>query len=253
MKKIILISLLFLLNFTLSAQNKVDNKGQKQGAWSKTYPSGALMYEGAFKDDKPVGLFKHYYESGKLKIEQNYLSGDISEVKMYENDGKTLAATGKYTGKQKEGEWKYYKENRLALTENFKDGKKEGITRVYSKSGKLLEEIPYKEDKITGIRKYFLEDGKVYSELSFKDGLEDGAYKLFEGNEKPVADGFYKAGKKEGDWHIYNENGKIVETLKYKDGIQLNAKELKKEYGRTVDDDEKGKGKFREPDESFDY
>ena len=254
MKKIILITIstLLLSNLNSFAQNKSDNKG-KQGAWTKTYPDGVLMYEGSFKDDKPVGLFKHYYESGKLKTEQHYLPGDVSEVKMYEIDGKTIAVTGKYKGKKKEGEWKYYLENRLVLTENFKDGKKEGISGVYSKTGTVLEEIPYKEDKITGIRKYFLEDGKPYSEISFKDDLEDGSYKLFEGNEKPVAEGRYIAGKREGDWNFYDENGKIIETLKYKDGVLLNDKELKKEYGKTFDEREKNKGKYREPSERGEY
>jgi antitoxin component YwqK of YwqJK toxin-antitoxin module len=254
MKRIILIfvSGLLLFNSNLSAQNKVDNKGQKQGVWSKTYSGGALMYEGAFKDDKPIGLFKHYYESGKLKIEQNYLSEDVSEVKMYENDGKTIAATGKYIGKKKDGEWKYYKEKRLVLTENFKNGKKEGISRVYSKSGAVMEEIPYKEDKITGIRKHFLEDGKIFSETPFKDGLEDGVYKLFEGNEKPVAEGLYVAGKKEGDWNFYDENGKIMETLKYKDGVLLNSKEQKREHSRTFDQNEKNQGKYMEPNDWLD-
>ena len=137
MKKtaLIIASALLLSNCALLAQNKTDSKGKKQGAWSKTYPNGAVMYEGSFQDDKPTGLFKHFYDSGKLKIEQNYLTGDVSEVKMYENDGKTIAATGKYNGKHKEGEWKYYLENRLVLTENFKDGKKEGATIVYSKLG----------------------------------------------------------------------------------------------------------------------
>lgn len=248
MKKIILISIAVLLsNLNLFAQNEIDNKGRKQGPWNKTYPGGALMYEGSFKDDKPVGLFKHYYESGKLKIEQNHLPGDVSEVIMYENDGKTIAATGKYIGKKKEGEWKYYSENKLLLIENFKDGKKDGISRAYSKSGTVLEEIPYKEDKITGICKYFLEDGKLYSEISYKDGLEDGMYKLFEGNDKPVAEGLYVAGKKDGDWNFYNENGKIVEILRYKDGVLLNDKELKEKYGNTFDEREKNRGKFREP------
>ena len=251
MRKIILISIsaLLLSNLALFAQNKTDNKGQKQGAWSKTYPNGALMYEGTFKDDKPTGLFKHYYESGKLKIEQNYLTGDISEVKMYENDGKTIAATGKYIGKLKEGEWRYYLENRLTLIENFKDGKKEGVTIVYSKSGMIIEEIPYKEGKITGIRRNFLEDGKIYSEISYKDDLEDGYYKLFEGNEKPVADGFYVAGKKDGEWNFYDEKGKITETLKYQNGFLLNNKELKKERSRAFDKYEQNKNKYREPDD----
>ena len=254
MKKLILISIsaLLLSNLNLFAQNKIDDKGRKQGPWTKTYPGGALMYEGSFKDDKPAGLFKHYYESGKLKIEQHYLPGDVSEVKMYERDGKTLAATGKYKGKQKEGEWKYYLEDRLVLTENFKDGKKDGISNVYSKRGVILEEIPYKEDKITGIRKHFLEDGKLYSEISFKDGLEDGTYKLFEGNEKPVVEGHYVAGKKDGDWNFYDEDGKIAETLRYHHGMLLNSKEQKEEHGKTFDKRENKKGRYREPDEWLD-
>ena len=249
MRKIILvfISMLLFSNPILFAQNRTDDKGRKQGAWTKTYPNRALMYEGAFEDDKPVGLFKHYYESGKLKIEQNHFPEDISEVKMYEIDGKTLAATGRYKGRQKEGEWKYYSNNSLILTENFKDGKKEGISNVYSR-GRIIEQIPYKDDKITGIRRHFLEDGALYSEISYKNDLEDGAYKLFEGNEKPVAEGQHKAGKRDGDWKFYDEDGKLTETLKYKDGVQLNKKEQKEEHGRTFDKREKQKGKFREPD-----
>ncbi len=236
-------------SISLSAQNVTDEKGRKQGAWTKSYPNGGLMYEGSFKDDKPVGLFKHYYESGKLKIEQNHLPDNVSEVKMYEINGKNLAATGKYTEKNKDGEWKYYSENKLVLTENFKNGKKEGVSYVYSKAGTVLEEIPYREDKITGIRKFFLEDGKLYSEISYRDGVEDGFYKLYEGNNKPVAEGRHAAGKKDGDWNYY-ENGKIIETLKYRDGVLLNDKELKKKYENTFDERERNKGKFREP--SFD-
>ncbi len=239
------VAALLLSNSVLFAQNITDGKGQKQGAWSKNYPNGGLMYEGTFKDDNPVGLFKHYYESGKLKIEQNYVSGDVSEVKMYEKNGKTLAATGKYAGKKKEGVWSYYSENKLVLTENFKDGKKNGISYAY-KEGVILEEIPYKDDKITGMRRSFLDDGKLYSEISYKDDVEDGLYKLYEGDDKPVAEGRYVAGKRDGDWNFY-ENGKIVETLKYKDGVLLNDEELKKKYESTFDEREKNKGRFKEP------
>jgi len=250
MRKIILvfISMLLFSSLNLFAQNRTDDRGRKQGPWSKTYPNGVLQYEGTFEDDKPVGLFRHYYESGKLKIEQNHLPGDISEVKMYEVDGKTLAATGRYKGRNKEGEWRYYSNNNLILTENFKDGKKEGIAKVYSMTGRVIEEIPYKEDKITGIRRHFLADGELYSEISYKNDLEDGVYKLFEGNKKPVVEGHYKAGKRDGDWKFYDEDGKLVETLRYRDGVQLNIKEQKEEHGRTFDKREKQKGRFREPD-----
>jgi len=248
MRKVILISVAALLLSSLGvfAQNVTDKKGKKQGDWEKKYPSGVLMYEGTFKDDKPVGLFKHYYESGKLKIEQNHLPGDISEVKMYDIDGKTVAATGKYHGRVKEGEWKYYSENKLMLTEFYKNGLKEGLAIVYSKTGSIVEKIPYKKDKIDGVRKYFLEDGKLYSEVSYTNDVENGPYRLYEGEDKPIAEGRYVMGKKEGDWNYY-ENGKIVETQKYQDGVCVNENELKKKHGNTFDKNEQNKGKFSEP------
>ena len=52
--------------------NQTDSKGRKQGVWKKLDAEGHLVYEGQFKDDKPVGLFKHYYSNGKLKATNNY-------------------------------------------------------------------------------------------------------------------------------------------------------------------------------------
>ena len=236
----------------ISAQNLTDKNGKKQGVWSKTYPNGKIMYEGAFKDDQPVGVFKHYYESGKLKIRQNYLpESDVSEVTMYEINGTTVSATGTYNGKKKDGEWKYYSEEKIIQSETFKDGIKEGLTKIYSKTGVVMEEIPYVEDKITGIRRLFLEDGKLYSEVSYKNDVEEGYYKLFEGYEKPVAEGLYVAGKKEGDWNVYDEKGNIVEIQRYKAGILLNDKELKKKYENSYDQNIQNEGRYREPFEMF--
>ncbi|MEZ4997566.1 MAG: hypothetical protein R2758_08925 [Bacteroidales bacterium] len=48
---------------------------KKQGPWMKKYPNGNLMYEGKFKNDKPVGLFKRYTEEGVLLSELTYADG----------------------------------------------------------------------------------------------------------------------------------------------------------------------------------
>ena len=60
--KVMFFSILFSLS--LVAQNQIDSNGKKQGPWKKTHPkSTAIMYEGQFKDDKPVGTFFYYYPS----------------------------------------------------------------------------------------------------------------------------------------------------------------------------------------------
>jgi antitoxin component YwqK of YwqJK toxin-antitoxin module len=253
MKKIILITILIVNSFVYSfAQNNVDKHGLKQGEWSKTHPNGNIAYKGSFVDDKPTGLFLYYYETGELKAEQNYMENDISEIKLY-NKEKKVIASGKYKGKTKEGEWKYYNGNILSSVEVYRDGKKEGITKIYSKNGNLIEEIPYKNDKVDGVMKKFLENGKLYSEISYKDGIQDGPYLFYEGNPKPVISGKYVAGKKEGDWEITDEKGNLLQTLKYESGILTNVSELTKAYENALDEHEKSRGKFREPDALQDH
>jgi len=60
--RLIFILPLLLLSTTVMSQNVTDAGGKKQGPWVKKYPNGNIMYQGTFRDDKPVGLFKRYTE-----------------------------------------------------------------------------------------------------------------------------------------------------------------------------------------------
>lgn len=250
MKKKYVILLCGLLSFCfMSAQNLTDKKGMKQGVWKKTYENGNLMYEGTFKNDKPVGEFRRYYETGALKVVQIYESGDRSKVTIYEADGKTKTAEGSYKGKEKDAEWTYYVEGKVSLIEVYNNGKKNGVSKTYSKEGVLMEEIPYVNDQIDGVHKRYLQDGTKYSESSFKNGVEHGSYKLYEGHDFPVMEGVYKNGKRDGDWIMRDDAGKQTDVLKYKDGVLLNDKELKKKYSKSFDNNEAKKGTYTELDE----
>ena len=237
-----------LVAFPATAQNKTDKNGKKQGEWVKKYPNGNTMYEGSFKDDEPVGTFKRYYENGMLKSVQVYETGDISSVKLYSQDSKTVIAEGNFRGKAKHGMWKLYKDGKLLTEEVYKDDKKHGMTKTYS-DGNVIEEIPYNEGKIDGVHRYFLPNGKLYSETSYKNGIKDGAYKVYEGNSSPVIFGTYKKGKKDGDWTSLDEKGNVSEVLKYKDGVLTNKKEINKERNRRFEERERSKGTILEPNE----
>ena len=62
----LILSALVLMPCVLEAQNKTDEKGRKQGKWSKAYPNGQVKYSGEFKDDKEIGTFSYYSKNGKL-------------------------------------------------------------------------------------------------------------------------------------------------------------------------------------------
>ena len=49
--------------------NCEDVKGLKQGVWKKYYRNNTLCSETMFTNNKPSGISRTWYESGKLKAE----------------------------------------------------------------------------------------------------------------------------------------------------------------------------------------
>ena len=60
------LSCLVLLVTGFYAQT-TDAAGKKQGYWKKKDEKNHLLYEGEFKDDKPVGKFKYYYPNDSVR------------------------------------------------------------------------------------------------------------------------------------------------------------------------------------------
>src|SRR5512145_3400788 len=94
--------LLFLLSLTtLQAQsdtifNQTDANNLKQGYWKKSYPNGKLMYKGYFKNNKPVGEMRRFFESGSVKAILNYdNNGEYARARLYYEGGQ-LAARGNF-------------------------------------------------------------------------------------------------------------------------------------------------------------
>ena len=70
----------------LCAQNVVDENGLKQGVWSKKYDWGTTRYEGAFKDDKEIGVVTSggFGPSVNGPVAMGYV------LKEFANEGETL-------------------------------------------------------------------------------------------------------------------------------------------------------------------
>ena len=93
MKNILSILLISVL-FIGCSENRVDvyeltNKGSKlfplmyyqgklfNGIGLDLHPNGQLSREGKYKDGKVEGLFKYFFENGRLMIESNWKDGEL--------------------------------------------------------------------------------------------------------------------------------------------------------------------------------
>jgi antitoxin component YwqK of YwqJK toxin-antitoxin module len=64
----------------------------------------------------------------------------------------------------------HYPSGKLMAELNFKNGKRDGISKAYYESGKLKGELNYKNGEQEGISREYYENGKIRYIDTFKDG-----------------------------------------------------------------------------------
>jgi len=154
--------------------NIVDKDSLRQGVWRKFYPGGNLASEVVYKDNKKQGLEILWYNNSNNCVKQE----------MYFNRG-VLDGPVTY----------YYKSCRKELTENFKNGVKEGMEITYHTNGNIKAEGMYKKGNLDGVYKVYDKSGKLAFEsrstnekIEFEPNLEDtasyGVYKVLARNPK---------------------------------------------------------------------
>ncbi|MCB0400603.1 MAG: hypothetical protein KDD41_00820 [Flavobacteriales bacterium] len=211
----------FYVHGVLVAVGLIDEAGKRQGYWEEYYlnPEGQLKSKGSYKDGekideweyyfadnqlqqigkynkngKPHGLWKWYFESGKLLREENFRKGlEDGMLHEYLEDGSVIT----------EGE--------------FIDGKKEGMW-LYQ-LGDHKEEGNYRDGVRHGVWTYhYTTTGELNFEGNFIDGQPDGKHKYYYENGKPKREEIYMFGTKSGTWKFYDTLGEVSLTIQYKDG-----------------------------------
>jgi antitoxin component YwqK of YwqJK toxin-antitoxin module len=247
MKARYLIAVLMLLTpCYLLSQNVTDAAGKKQGTWVKHYLNGKIMYEGTFRDDNPVGLFRRYYEDGTLQSELSYddKTGEARAVFYYQDS--TKAAEGMYVARKKEGLWKFYSEMKpsyLICEEYYHDDLRHGLARKFYPDSTLAEKITWNFGERTGEWIQYYPDGTVCLRAEYLDGKLNGPFSYYHPNGKLQYEGKYKDDFRYGDWMVFNEDGTLKQILEYREGKLANPDQADQET-KLLDTLEKNKGKI---------
>ena len=216
----------FSFSFSQTGTNQTDNKGRKQGPWTKIDSAGNKVYDGQFKDGIPVGLFKHYYPKGNLKATNNYFgNGKQAAAHIYHPNGK-LQGAGLYFEQKKDSLWKFYDDKEALLSEEFySKGVKNGQWKLYYPNGKLLRTEKWKADKKDGQWMMYYDNGQPQQEINYVNGLLEGNFNVYNMSGKIIIEGNYKNDFPLGTWFYYNDFGTVHYLEQYKDG-KLMAKKF---------------------------
>ena len=251
---------LFLPAITLTGQetevkndtvfNQTDNTGKKQGFWKKYDARGHLIYRGYFKNGRPVGTFKRYYENGKIKSVMYYHpDNDTVDVTFFYQTGKP-AARGQYFHRKKTGKWEYYSfyDDFLSYVEQYKNGIKNGPSIKFYATGDTAEVLEFSNGLKDGKWVQYFPGGIPKLRAGYKKDKLEGKFILFYPDGKQQVAGFYTQNVRNGEWKMFNKNGKEERIINFRNGIAENRDELDHEQNALLDSLLKNKGKFMDPE-----
>lgn len=222
-----------------STLNGTDAKGRKQGAWSKTWPNGKTRYVGQFKDDKPLGTFKHYDEEGKLTTLQEHAGdGRISRARHFHDNG-TLMATGKYVGQEKDSLWNYYgPDGKLRKVERFTAGQLTGEQVTYYPDGSVAEKENRKAGLLNGAHTSWFANGKLKSEATYQNGEAEGKMVFYYQDGKKEIEGNVVNGDRDGTWYYFNKDGSLQLQVLYEKGQLIKERKENGTFKEYYDDEQ---------------
>lgn len=157
-----------------------------------------------------------YVFTKKYKKRPDSIKKIPSKYKLEERDGSWYL---KFSYKKYTGNYiNYYLNGNIYDEGKYKNGKLDGIRKLYLANGKLKKEFNYSLGKLHGEEKTYFENGKVSAYIENRNGKLDGKWELYYPNDKIKHRSHFKNGLIDGESISYYSSGKINQILHYKNG-----------------------------------
>ena len=235
MKSTILIITLLSCSLSAFGQNKIDEKGRKQGPWQKTLPkSKVLQYKGQFKDDKPVGTFTYYYPSNSIQAVIKHDPNSTRSVAIFYFENGVVLSKGIYQNMKKDSIWlNYGPSGRLSLSESYKNDLLDGPRIIYylpedlSNKVKNIQSITYfSKGMLNGEKTEYFDNGAIRSKANYVSNKKEGVCISNHPSGNLMILERYKNGQLHGWASAQDDSGKETGRHYYYYGEKLEGKKL---------------------------
>ncbi len=192
------------------------------GKWDFYSNSGFKISEGNYTlENDRTGLWSFYDEFGKIKEENNYINGEENvEIRGFHPTGQLMV---KYSMKNDKphGNYKAYTYyGALKQEKTFVDGKLQGPYAAYFNTGKSHKEFEtnYVDGEIDGEFIEYYSNGEVYSIMNYKKGIQEGKEIRYARNGKKSFEVEVVDNLAHGTYTTYHLNGQIQEQGQIEEG-----------------------------------
>ena len=215
-KCIVVASLLLFFSMALLPGLTAQDNQSESTFVQYFYPNGQVSSEGTMKNGKPDGYWRTYFVSGVVKSEGKRTNFLLDSIWNFYNQVGELVQSISYNLGEKNGYSITYNYNNplspgratILSKELYVNGLKEGNSFYYYPTGELEEMIYFKNNRKQGLAKEFSKDSVVISVMEYKDNYLVNRERINRTDKK---------GRKQGAFREYFENGTIKKEEHYLD------------------------------------
>lgn len=165
------------------------------------YENGKLRHKGNVDSDKRTGVWKFYFESGKLFSKADFTSNPMGENwTVYDTAGEEIVSS-----KDKVLEAHFASDGGLCDIK-VKRGENEVFYKFFE-SFKPCIISNMRGNVPNGETTSWFENGKLNSYYYYRDGMQDSIYKVYTETGSLLLNGQYKMGVKVGKWEYFLSDG----------------------------------------------
>lgn len=181
------------------------SKYKRHGADIEYTYLGKIKKYGLYKSGKKNGIFLEY-DKNRVKTKENFILNIKNGTQTYFLNNFQTTLLIKYVIGIKLNYKKYFKSN-LLIDATFKNRSLDGVTKVFSKEGGIVNYLNFKNSRLDGECKMFQCDRIL--KLNYSDGFLSGTQSVFTNERKLKFLAEYKNGKLNGKYGLYNDFKKI--------------------------------------------
>ena len=198
--------------------NRTDNNGNKQGVWKEFYEDGKLKTEKNYRDDMLDGLYKEFNTKGNLVVVLKYEGGQVVAEDV--TDEESLEIRNEFDNR-----------NRLVKSGPYRQNVPIGIHRTYDAQGSVIAAQTYDNNGILVSEGIVDEEGKkqgnwenyypgkeLKSMGQYTENYRTGKWTFFRRNGNIEQEGNYNRGRPHGPWVWYYEDGNLLREEEFFNG-----------------------------------
>lgn len=205
------------------------DQGERTGLWRRYFDNGKLFYEGKYKNDKQDSTWNYYFSNGNMSSTSNFVEGERQGASRYYTPDGVLVLEKLFV----DDDVVAYRAVEPGKTNEWIPFTGTAKIQVRNSAGAIIVEQEYSKGQRHGTFKLCFSNGNIYEVEQYDGGDRINEYTIYHSNGKVSERGSYRNDEPHGKIEYFNEDGSIRKYETYHNGM-LHGKEVRYSAGKPV-------------------